>query len=198
MKTETSIVPFDFNGAEIRTIVINGIPWFIVVDVCRVLSIANVTEATRSLDRDELDSVILNSGKQGRKFVIVNESGLYRLIFRSRKPEAERFTKWVTNEVLPSIRQTGRYTSPSSPYEVLLEAMKEFGKKAIIADAATCAVNKILPKANYGEIAANGLPKYGMRRASFTAAPGRNKDAKALYEQMPLLNLSEEGKFTLK
>jgi hypothetical protein len=77
-----------------------------------VLELANVTEATRSLDGDELDSVIMNSGDQGRKTLILSESGLYTLIFKSRKAEAKKFRKWVTAEVLPAIRRTGGYALP--------------------------------------------------------------------------------------
>jgi len=108
MKLET----FDFNTVPVRVLLRDEQPWFVAADVCRVLELANVTEATRSLDGDELDSVIMNSGDQGRKTLILSESGLYTLIFKSRKAEAKKFRKWVTAEVLPAIRRTGGYALP--------------------------------------------------------------------------------------
>jgi len=108
MKLET----FDFNTVPVRVLLRDEQPWFVAADVCRVLELANVTEATRSLDGDELDSVIMNSGDQGRKTLIISESGLYTLIFKSRKAEAKKFRKWVTAEVLPAIRRTGGYALP--------------------------------------------------------------------------------------
>lgn len=103
---------FDFSDHPVRVVDRAGVPWFIATDVCRVLDLSNITESTKTLESDELDSVILNSGQQGRRMVLVSESGLYALIFKSRKPQAKAFRKWVTSEVLPAIRQTGRYETP--------------------------------------------------------------------------------------
>lgn len=93
-----------------RIIDINGEPWFVLADVCRELEIANVGDAASRLDDDEKDNIGITDaiGRQ-RKTVIINESGLYSLILTSRKAEAKRFKKWVTKEVLPSIRKTGGY-----------------------------------------------------------------------------------------
>lgn len=115
MKLET----FDFNTLPVRVMTREGQTWFVASDVCRVLDLTNVTEATRQLDADELDSEILNSGDQGRKTIIISESGLYTLIFKSRKPEAKKFRKWVTCEVLPAIRRTGSYALPVDGVEVV-------------------------------------------------------------------------------
>lgn len=92
-----------------RTISREGDPWFVLVDVCRALDISNVSDASRRLDDDErgIGSVDTPSGIQ--KMVIVNESGLYSLILTSRKEGAKKFKKWVTSEVLPTIRKTGSY-----------------------------------------------------------------------------------------
>lgn len=100
---------FNFNEAEVRVVDREGNPWFVAVDVCKVLELTNVTESTKSLDSSELSSVVLNSGDQGRRTLIISESGLYGLAFKSRKPQAAKFRLWVTSEVLPSIRKTGRY-----------------------------------------------------------------------------------------
>lgn len=88
----------------------NGVAWWIAKDVCAVLGLSNVTEATRSLDDDETSKfTTTESGGIPRTYVLVNESGLYALIFKSRKPVAKKFRKWVTTEVLPEIRMRGTY-----------------------------------------------------------------------------------------
>ena len=80
------LVKFEFKSHEVRTVVIEGEPWFVAKDVCDVLELGNITESLRGLDADELTSEILKSGGQGREMRLVNESGLYALIFKSRKP----------------------------------------------------------------------------------------------------------------
>lgn len=112
-----SLACFDFDGLAIRVTMKDGEPWFYAVDVCRVLEVQNPTDALKSLDEDErmtLDNTEGHSGKRGgaQTFNIISESGLYTLIFKSRKPEAKRFRKWVTSEVLPAIRKTGTYRVP--------------------------------------------------------------------------------------
>lgn len=103
---------FNPNNQPIRVEIRDNEPWFVAKDVCDALSLTNITETLSRLDDDEkLTSVVLNSG-QGRQMWLVNESGLYNLIFQSRKPEAKAFRKWVTSEVLPTLRKTGRYELP--------------------------------------------------------------------------------------
>lgn len=104
MKTELTL--FKFGELAVRIAEHNGDPWFVATDVCSALEIQNVSQALQRLDDDERS--MLNIGRQGETN-IVNESGLYSLILGSRKEEAKRFKKWVTSEVLPSIRKTGSY-----------------------------------------------------------------------------------------
>jgi prophage antirepressor-like protein len=88
-------------------------PWFVAADVCRALQIRNTRDAITRLDDDEKTTVANADGRAGfgaQEFNIINESGLYSLILTSRKAEAKQFKKWVTNVVLPSIRQTGQYS----------------------------------------------------------------------------------------
>ena len=93
---------------EVRVVMIDGEPWFVAADVCRILEIDKTQ--TRRLDDDEkgLYSIQTLGGEQDT--VVVNEPGLYRLVFASRKPEAREFQRWVYHEVLPSIRKTGGYS----------------------------------------------------------------------------------------
>lgn len=94
---------------EFRVVDKNGEPWFVLNEVCKKLEIANSRNQAAKLDSDEKDVLILDTLGGGQKTTIINESGLYSIILRSTKPEAKRFKKWITSEVLPTIRKTGSY-----------------------------------------------------------------------------------------
>lgn len=106
------IQQFDFRGASLRTLTDKaGEPWFVAKDVCDILELTNPAVALQSLDDDEKTN-LSNSyvwSESGRRPLIISEPGLYRLVMRSRKPEAKEFQRWVTHEVLPAIRKTGGY-----------------------------------------------------------------------------------------
>ena len=110
------IIPFQFAGATtVRSILIDGAPWFVAVDVCKALGISNTTDALKSLDADEVLTLAISEGQRAaRSNNVVNESGLYSLVLRSRKPQAKAFKKWVTSEVLPALRRTGTYALPGA------------------------------------------------------------------------------------
>lgn len=111
----SGIVPFDFEGAPVRVLDRDGQPWFVLADVCRVLEIANSRDAAARLDDDERGDVgITDAIGREQATAIINESGLYSLILTSRKPEAKRFKRWVTHDVLPAIRRTGAYGTPDA------------------------------------------------------------------------------------
>lgn len=97
---------WNYDNLEIRTIEKDGEPWWVLSDVCKVLGLSNPSKVAQRLDEDERSNFEL--GRQGTA-IIINESGLYSVILRSDKPEAKPFRKWVTSEVLPSIRKTGSY-----------------------------------------------------------------------------------------
>lgn len=118
---------FKFEGQEVRVLDINGTPWWVLSDVCTILEIANPTRAADRLDEDErtLHTVKGVDGKP-RETNIINESGLWSLVLTSRKAAAKRFKKWVTAEVIPSIRKTGGYmlaAPDETPEELALRAM---------------------------------------------------------------------------
>lgn len=100
---------FSQERMPVRAQIIAGEPWFVAKDVCRILEIAKYRDAVARLDDDERESVLMDTLGGTQQMVAVNESGLYHLIFQSRKPEARKFRKWVTSEVLPSIRRKGFY-----------------------------------------------------------------------------------------
>lgn len=102
----------DESQREFRTVEINGLPWFYGIDICNALDIKNPSDAYARLDTDDLGQTEGIDGRGRRQtFTIVNESGLYSLILRSDKPEAKRFKKWITSQVLPAIRKTGTYST---------------------------------------------------------------------------------------
>lgn len=103
---------FEFQRNEIRTIIKDSEPWFVAKDVCNILGLDNVTMALKKLDEDEKGVNIIETLGGKQEVNTVNESGLYNLIFRSNKEEAKQFKRWVTHEVLPSIRKTGSYSLP--------------------------------------------------------------------------------------
>jgi anti-repressor protein len=107
---------FNYGGNEIRTIMRDGEPWWVLKDVCNVLEIANHKNVAARLDDDEKGVHLIDSlgGKQNT--TIINEPGLYNVILRSDKPQAREFKRWVTHEVLPSIRKTGGYVSNADKF----------------------------------------------------------------------------------
>ncbi len=102
---------FSFESHSVRTIYRDGEIWFILNDVTEALAFSRGRDAARMLDDDEKGAHIVRTLGGEQELTIVNESGLYSLVLRSRKPEAKRFKKWVTSEVLPAIRKTGAYSS---------------------------------------------------------------------------------------
>lgn len=106
-----SILSFNFSESkqEIQTTFHADEPWLVATDICQVLGLSNVTKALENLDDDEKLTLPLVRAGQTREVNCVNESGLYNLIFKSRKKEAKAFRKWVTSEVLPTIRKKGYY-----------------------------------------------------------------------------------------
>lgn len=111
---------FNFEENEVRTKILNGEPWFVGKDVADVLGYTNTQKAIRDHveEEDKLTERIVLSG-QARETIVINESGLYSLVFKSQLPSAKRFKRWVTSEVLPTIRKTGSYQIPKDPMDAL-------------------------------------------------------------------------------
>ncbi len=118
----TSLQQFVFNSQSVRVISIDGEPWFVAQDVCRILDLDNVSKALSRLDEDEVtvldrESILtLSDDPNVVRLSAISESGLYSLSLGSRKPQAKPFKRWVTHEVLPAIRKTGKYEiTPQQP-----------------------------------------------------------------------------------
>jgi prophage antirepressor-like protein len=123
-QSNTNLSVFNFQSQEVRTVLIDNETRWVAADVCKVLDHSNVSMAVASLDDDEkgISNVYTLGGNQN--MLCVTESGLYHLIFTSRKEEAKIFRRWVTNEVLPAIRKTGSYSMDNrSPKEQLQDQL---------------------------------------------------------------------------
>lgn len=115
-----NIIPFTYNTKQVRVIEKDGEPWFVAKDVCDILEISNGRDAVSRLDDDEKDAVgITDAIGREQQTTIISESGVYALVFTSRKPEAEQFKRWIRKEVLPSIRKHGAYMTPETIEKVL-------------------------------------------------------------------------------
>lgn len=118
---------------QIRTVLRQGEPWFVAADVCNVLGHTNPTVALQMLDEDEkakqsLGQVSVNGVMQNRESNIVSEAGLYQLVIRSNVPGAKSFKRWITHEVIPSIRKTGSYSAGNDIKAMRAEAMMRNAK----------------------------------------------------------------------
>lgn len=116
---------------ETRIVDIEGEPWWVLADVCRVLNIERADSAARRLDSDEKGTHLVSTLGGTQNMTIINESGLYKVLLRSDKPEAKKFTRWVTSEVLPTIRKTGGYVNNDEMFINTYLPHADEGAKAI-------------------------------------------------------------------
>lgn len=200
---------------QVRVVEQNGEPWFVAKDVCNCLEINNSRQALSRLDDDEKNSVILNDGTPGNpEKSIVNEYGLYSLVLSSRKPEAKEFKRWITHEVIPSIRKYGSFnmaiprTLPDAlnayareieahqKTQALLEAQRP---KVLFADSVAASHTSIL----IGELAKllhqNGVKDMGQKRLfAWMREHGYLISRKANDYNMPTQRAMELGLFQIK
>ena len=115
---------FNYTDKQVRTVTKDGEPWFVARDVCVILEIGNITDAMARLDEDEFDRIeVTDSLNRQQMANVINEAGLYSLVLGSRKPEAKQFKRWITHEVIPSIRKTGQYSLNLSKLSPELQAV---------------------------------------------------------------------------
>jgi prophage antirepressor-like protein len=115
------LIPHVFEDQLVRSVTLEDGPWFVGKDVCRVLEVKDHHQALERLDNDERGTCSVPTPQGEQSMIVVCEAGVFRLIFSSRKPEAERFKRWLAHEVLPSLRRTGRYGAAEASQPVLTE-----------------------------------------------------------------------------
>lgn len=148
---------FDFRGASLRTLTDGaGEPWFVLKDCMSILDLGNPTETVKMFDKDEFSTTeVIDSIGRRQQTYIISEPGLYRLVMRSRKPEAKEFQRWVTHEVLPQIRRTGGYipTSDADDDMTILAKAVMIGQRTMEAQKQRIAaqqsrIDELQPKAS--------------------------------------------------
>lgn len=143
----------------VRAVTLEGEPWFVAADVCRALGIGNSSDAVKRLDDDEHALVSIEGLSRGNdKANIVNEPGLYGLVLASRKPEAKAFKRWITHEVIPSIRKTGGYIAGQETMDddqllanALLVAQRKIAERSKQLEAANAKIQADAPKVLFAE-----------------------------------------------
>ena len=159
----SGIQSYNFKGAALRTLTDkDGEPWFVAKDVCDILELSNNRHAISQLDSDEKNTVVISDGIPGNpNKTIISEPGLYKLIMRSRKPEAKEFQRWVTHEVLPRIRRTGGYipTSESDDDMTILAKAVMIGQRTMEEqkrriEAQESRIRELEPKALFADAVA--------------------------------------------
>lgn len=186
METNNALQVFNYNGNQLRTVDRNGDVWFVAKDVCDILELSDVSMATRNLDDDEKDTSKVCTLRGMQDMTVISESGLYILTLRSNKKEAKPFRRWVTHDVLPSVRKHGAYITPAKMEEMMkdpdvlililqslkaeqqkvkaLQAQAEIDKpKVIFAQSVEASKNSILIRELAKMLKQNGCP-FGQNR----------------------------------
>lgn len=170
---------FEYQGHQVRTIIRDGEPWFVAKDVCEVLEHSNPSKAVKDLvDEDDLTTgyPIVDALGRTQNATLVNESGLYSLILGSRKPEAKKFKRWITHEVLPALRRTGTYSIngyrlPQTYAEALRMLADEVEKHEKTKQQLAIAA----PKAEMYDVALSAKNAQSMSIVAKTLGWGRNR-----------------------
>jgi len=143
---------FKYEGNEVRTVVDEtGTPWWVAADICQILGIAKHRDAMSRLSDKQRGSVVMDTLGGKQEMAAVNEAGLYKLAFTSRKAAAEKFTDWVASEVLPSIRKTGKYeTAPALP-QTFSEALRMLADSVETVETQKKALTEAAPKVAFAD-----------------------------------------------
>lgn len=192
-KNSQQLVAFQFGKREVRTVIVDNEPWFVAKDVAEILGYSTANRMTERLDDDEKGTRKLCTLGGDQEMTIINESGLYNAILGSNKPDAKKFKKWVTAEVLPSIRKYGAYAvSPELLVDRLVASIHENERMKCQLEFA----KNFLPSGNPGDLNRNGVPKNNFRRGYYTSGNGKSAvalieriDQPGLFDEVPLLNL---------
>lgn len=182
------ITTFHYGDRPVRTVVVDGEPWFVIADVCRVLDLSNPTMAANRLDPDDLRTTeVIDGMGRTQQARITNEAGLYELIFQSRKPEARDFRRWVTHEVLPAIRRTGRYeVQPAYRLpQTYAEALRELADQVERNEQLQAELEVAAPKARSWDVLASGDGDYSVG------------DAAKILSRDPSIQVGERRLFTV-
>lgn len=157
---------FEYQDRPLRTVLVDGKPWFVASDACSLLGFRMASDALRWLENDEKGYAVVRTPGGDQRLSTVDESGLYALIFRSKNESAKKFRRWVTDEVLPAIRESGRYEAPAAAVVEMpnhVEALRGWADALERAEASEAKVLDLAPKAAQADQhrAADGLVAVG-------------------------------------
>jgi len=189
---ETGIAKFLYEEKPIRVVLIDTIPWFVARDVCDALDIKDVSRAVNGntsrksddpfeegLDEDEKGTYSIRTPGGPQQMLCVNEAGVYSLVFKSRKPKAKTFKRWIAHEVLPSIRQTGSYTLPQAPQPQLPSSFLEALEMLVVQVKETIrlegVVDELAPKAEGYDVFLDGQNAKPIGEVAKVVGWGRNR-----------------------
>lgn len=188
---------FSYQDRQVRTVTVDGEPWFVAADVCEILDLERAHDSVRYLEDDERDVIDVSAGQYtgfsnhrspNPRVHIVNEPGLYSLILRSRKPEAREFKRWVTHEVLPQIRRTGSYATPEQPEvpQTYVAALRELADTTEAKQAAEARAAELEGPAHSWTVLASGRGDYSVADAAkvLTRDPAISIGRDRLFEKM--------------
>ena len=164
-KDTGTIVPFQYGDSAVRTITINGEPWFVLADLCAVLGLAAPGRVAARLDEGVRRTHTLPTAGGPQQMTIVNEAGMYEVVLRSDKPEAATFRRWLTADVLPALRRTGSYgTAPAlTEDEIVHQALQIQGRKI---EALAAKVEELAPPAKAWNNLAAASGNYSVAEAA--------------------------------
>ncbi|MCV7708684.1 phage antirepressor [Micrococcus luteus] len=162
-----AVQPFDYQGREVRTLLIDGEPHFVANDICAVLDLTDPRKSVNLLDEDERNTVPVTDslGREQMTFV-VTEAGMYSLVLRSRKPEAKAFKRWITHEVLPAIRKTGTYSAAPALPQDYASALRELAASVEAKAAAEAKVAELQPAASAWSVMVEATGDYSVDEAA--------------------------------
>lgn len=177
---------FRFEANEIRTAMIAGDPRFVAADLCDVLGLANRRSSLALLDEDEKGVHTMDTPGGQQQLAIVNEPGMYSLILRSRKPEAKKFKRWITHDVLPAIRKAGRYEVEHATPQSFADALQLAADQAREIERQQAAIEVLEPKAAQADHhrAADGLTAIGDFANELKAWARREHNVRIKHEQV--------------
>lgn len=167
----SNLIPFEYRNKQVRVINKDGGTWFVAKDICEILELDDTSKATTRLDQSMKGTNSIPTPGGNQEMLIISEAGLYKLIFTSRKPEAEEFTNWVASEVLPSIRKHGMYAkdelldNPDLLIDIITELKKEREEKRLLQTENKLLSQEALTWANRKLIEAI-VKKYGASKRS--------------------------------
>lgn len=182
---------FRFDMTDVRCVMLDDQPWFVASDVCAALGLGNSSMALGRLDKDEKGVSTVDTLGGAQELLTVNEPGLYSLVLTSRKPEAKRFKRWITHEVLPALRKTGEYRVQRMPEDPRELGLPDFRNPAVAA----IAYGETLLKLQATEAAVQQLQvEKAANEAELSVAKPKAEAYQRLTEAPGCLNLQTAGK----